>query len=175
MYALCALGDWVSDANLLVASKGWPDPPTRASRGGKLDTAPENKKVDWREVAKVPDHGFDMEITRTKPKKRVSVVFRPGEKMGRVSAPDEATTTTTTHDIAGETGMSEAGGDAGLYNSINGANVGVSTLPEVQAEAAPQTPAQILEGLRSQYLEALYVSKVCSLSRPISAPALLMT
>lgn len=140
IYALCGLGDWISDSDVLVASKRWLEPRTIARRVRESDTFEERDGLDWRQAAEISDHDLDMGATEMQTDVDICMVFGPDQSF--------------------------PGGTGNNTESINPSNaaadteVALPTLPGEGAETGTPSVAEVLERLRAQYLEALYVAKV---------------
>lgn len=157
IYALCGLGDWVSDTDLLLASKMWLEPPAVTIRDQGSDTFEEYDETDWRRAAEVSGRDLDMEKMQSD--MDIFTVFGP-DKL--TSHSDEVFM--ADDNIPTDPGDTED--NQGSFNSSNAAaaetDITLPPLPGEQAESAEPTLSEVLERLRTQYLEALYVSKVRS-------------
>lgn len=182
IYALSRLGSWVEEGEIVVAGKGWTASTTSSSdeQAAALYQSPTttgNEAVGWWRAALIKDPAVDGGgIAAGNPSKDICVIFfdaknaiqgnafsvgtegvpdnmaasvvgsRP-QAMERNLNPDMNMPITTAHDTQ-EQHDSMLGGDTGTVNEFSNQ---VDDL---------QTPQELLDGLREQYLQALYISKV---------------
>ncbi|PGH05232.1 hypothetical protein AJ79_06843 [Helicocarpus griseus UAMH5409] len=176
IYAVCALGSWVVEGDLLVAAKRWRDGGSASMRDSRGDDEEVDKRQDWVERAMVPDPVDVGLLGKGKGKvTNVSLAFgsRIGEKVPNFSP--------ETSDLSSVSGLvnpfyegraeCEAAEEDAQNNSqsadilpgltsdtpLNSQSRGIENEPT--EGKISQSPQEIFDGLRSQYLEALYVSK----------------
>lgn len=156
MYALYDLADWLSDTDLLVASKEWLKPPAITKKSRESDTFEEYDETDWRRAAEASSNGLDLEA---KSDVDISMAFGPDKP---TSLSDEAIM--ADDDVLAEPGYTEDNQSSFNSSDAGTAEASISLLPfpDGKAESAEPTPLEVLERLRTQYLEALYLSKVRS-------------
>lgn len=155
IYALCGLGGWVSDTDILLASKRWLESPAIARRDMESVTE-ECDEMDWRRAAEVPGYDLDIGTMEIQPDLVITMAFGPHNQ---TSDPDEVAV------IDGV--IPDTEDRQRSFNPSNGATGGACTeppMPGEQIEGAEPTLSEVFERLRTQYLEALYVSKVRSQS-----------
>lgn len=169
IYALSRLGSWVGEGDIVVAGKGW-TATTNGSNGlyQAPATVPKNDAVEWWHEALVEDPVINGGgIAAGKLGKDICVTFfdaknaiqenagsmgtdgagSHSQAMERSSSSDVHIPVSTVQDIQGQHDSMQ-GGDAGAENEFSNP---VDDL---------QSPQELLDGLREQYLQALYISKV---------------
>ncbi|KAL1966478.1 hypothetical protein VTN77DRAFT_4400 [Rasamsonia byssochlamydoides] len=147
IYALCRLSSCVNEGDLLVAAKEG-RPSLRRKPLLDLDASDKEEGADWREAARVKEDFLDIEPFGKRRKFDVSVVFETGQSNVLPEIDVAATTEQSRKDNHVQTPPEE----------------GVQMpQPNVEEQAATEEGAQVtenlLDSLRTQYLEALYVSK----------------
>ncbi|OJD11951.1 hypothetical protein AJ78_07384 [Emergomyces pasteurianus Ep9510] len=189
IYAVCALGSWVLDRDLMVAAKRetWNSASSirDPSEGGRVVSdvdanADCEHTGDWLENARVPDPAgdiFRVSGTRKSLEKHVTLVFGP--KLCKEKSVPGPSPEMSGSSIFGQAGTYDeqvdrsraAGLQADAQHSSFQAVTGKSSQPgppPLQIDIPPaesteakvtQSPEELFEGLRSQYLEALYISK----------------
>ncbi|WEW61645.1 hypothetical protein PRK78_007136 [Emydomyces testavorans] len=148
IYAICALAQWVGEGDLVVASKGWKaeecgDVPGLSCAGDELN---------WLERARIPQ-ALDCEDLGNRPSSSMTLAFGQQEK-----STDGAGTT----DPSGGTHAREGDGSVELGSLYEAVYQRTETSPQVfGAKKADdsQGPRDLFDGLKTQYLETLYISK----------------
>ncbi|KAF7586132.1 hypothetical protein BBP40_009415 [Aspergillus hancockii] len=161
IYALSKLARGVEEGDILVAVKAW--------RPSAVEEAPRRTEGNgnWWLMAQIEDPVTDIHFAAKRTKFDVSVVFGvvggdvPMEDVSPVDLVEGrgqslAPTLTLERGSSSEGGLSAAPGDSqnlggGLSNDVFGAET-------VNVEAL-QSPHELLDNIREQYLQALYISK----------------
>jgi hypothetical protein len=180
IYAVCSLADWVEEGDLFVAAKGWRRPED-SDQETKHKISKDNNKGEWWEAAKIDDNAvFEFGSSTKGIKLDVSLVF--GSRTEITAGEDGANTSQLSlaqdHDELQDI-RSQPSSDPALMENSFAASQDVPTPPEEQDSGMPslhltsfdgegnsnileatQSPEELLDGLRHQYLEALYTSKV---------------
>ncbi|KAK2798404.1 hypothetical protein FQN50_008844 [Emmonsiellopsis sp. PD_5] len=180
IYAVCALGSWVEEGDLVVAAKGWRG--GGEVREGVSFAGGDDRGDDWLDRARVADP-LDFAFAGKGKLPNVRLVFGSGlQRNGRrVVVPGLSPETSDMSSVSevrgGETGLSGLRGlESGMQGSFqstslsfadNGEfNTPTTMAPDVSfgtfesTEArATQSSQELLDALRTQYLEALYISK----------------
>ncbi|KAL2003937.1 hypothetical protein VTN02DRAFT_1456 [Thermoascus thermophilus] len=178
IYALCNLGHWVGEGDLFVAAKAWSSY-AGAERPPLYGSSDAGNTVNWRDAAKIEEGALNVGSSTKWAGLDVSVAFGPGEKAA--AHPGSTDTAHDGHpadseDVGHKSGLPPAG-PVPMARSFS-TEGGAPTPPEEQGDAAlrlsrtslggdeslnasdaVQSPEELLDGLRSQYLEALYISK----------------
>ncbi|KAE8416721.1 DNA replication regulator SLD3-domain-containing protein [Aspergillus pseudocaelatus] len=160
IYALSKLARGVEEGDIIVAVKGWS--PSEVEQAHRRTSAPEGGG-DWWLMAQVDDPVPDPHYSTKRTKFDVSVVFGiadhdvrlqdvspvdSGESRGQSVAPqaylERGVSSDVIMPIAGDS-QEHDGGD------------GIGT--ESMKNESPQSPQELLDSLREQYLQALYISK----------------
>ncbi|KAK2754255.1 hypothetical protein FQN54_007134 [Arachnomyces sp. PD_36] len=140
-YSLCGLGDWVKDIDLAASKRRLESSTTgRDLTSGTFD---EHGQADWRRAAEISISDIDAGISAMHFDTDVSTAFGLDHNRTKSTLGDSRNNQESVNTLNVATG---------------GADAGLSTLPDEQAESTPPTLSEILERLRGQYLEALYVS-----------------
>ncbi|KAJ9389641.1 hypothetical protein DTO063F5_2134 [Paecilomyces variotii] len=173
------LARWVEEGDLFVAAKGWrrPDASTQEARD---EFSRDNSTGEWWEVAKIDDNAvFEFGSSAKGIMLDVSLVFdsRAEDLAGDEGADDSHLSVAQSYDVFQDR-KNHSSSDLALLENSFGASQDVPTPPEEQeigAQPFPstsfddvvdnntqdpmQSPDELLDGLRRQYLEALYASK----------------
>lgn len=182
VYAICALGSWVLERDLMVAAaKGAGEEvvgDVNVYGGGRGE-----KEGDWLEKATIydPAAGF---FAYSRPRKAImeNVALAFGPKLcGKRGAHSLSLETSGLSSVSGlsiahdeqvdrrDTVRSEAGAPHISLLQVTNKDIQPDTQPEEAIGVGPcepteakvtQSPQELFDNLRSQYLEALYVSKV---------------
>ncbi|OAX80693.1 hypothetical protein ACJ72_04970, partial [Emergomyces africanus] len=190
IYAVCALGSWVVDGDLMVAAKrgSWNfAPPMRDPSGGEEVISDVDANVDgentggWLEKARIPDPAgdfFGYSVKRKIIAKHVTLAFGPKlyeEKGAPVLSPEtsglsSASGVADTHDEQADRGGAVGSkadvqhgslppaDDKGSRSDPQSLEIDIPPCESTEAKV-PQSLEELFESLRSQYLEALYISK----------------
>jgi DNA replication regulator SLD3 len=164
IYSLCSLGSWIDEGDLLVAAKGWQDLPRELSLQGRITSIEENGK-DWRQAATINGNSLDPGPSGISMNIDAAIVFGVDENDSFDSQLPEETVTVQFEDCRGDKDQETSF----TFNPLNrrpSIHDRVPTPPEATDSAhvvTIQSPETLFESLRSQYLEALYISKVCLL------------
>lgn len=141
VYAIIALGAWVCEGDLLVAGKRW-----RAQTAGAGAGAPESKPAadDWLERARIPG-GLEMTPgKRNQAWRDVELAFRAQGKNVAPGLPAD--------------GLGAQSEQSGAQKA---ADQNASSGVEQGSARRPQSLEEMFDAIRNQYLETLYISKVC--------------
>jgi DNA replication regulator SLD3 len=156
IYALCRLSPSIDEGNLLVAAK---EGHRSLRRKPLLDQSCDRGEcADWREAARLKEDFLDMEPFGKRRKFDVSVVFETRQsnvlhEMDIVNDAD-AHLLPTTEQSRKESHFQTPPGE--------GTDIPQPNMEEQTGTAdGTQTSESLLQSLRAQYLEALYISKVC--------------
>ena len=173
IYSLCSLGSWIGEGDLLVAGKGWQDFSSKLPLQGRIASIEDNEK-DWRQAATINGNSMDLGPSRDSMNIDATIVFGVDENDDSNQLP-EKTVAVLFDDCKGDEDqeISLISSSLNRRPSIDGR----ITTPLEAADSAhinylyatgtTQSPENLFESLRSQYLEALYISKVCmSLANP---------
>lgn len=147
IYALCSLASWVGEGELRVASKGWRKCLDTASKHEANASCKETR--DWRELAGLDSSLFEHDSLFTERIEKLSASFAFGPSI----IPDLHAS--TCEDVS----MLDQNAPHSLPEIILPASRDELEQHPDAPETA-QTAEEILDSLREQYLEALYVSKV---------------
>jgi DNA replication regulator SLD3 len=147
IYALCSLASWVGEGELQVASKGRQIPLDTTSKSEIYDSCTETK--DWRELAGLDAKLFEQDATLNEKIKTLNVSLA----FGPCISPDFNVSTIEYKSVSDQAALST------LPELVLPAS-GNSLDQHCETPEAAQTVDEILDSLREQYLETLYVSKV---------------
>ena len=169
IYALSRLGPWVEEGDIFVAVKGWTGASSDEEQKAVRSQSPSIVDgVEWRQAARVEDPIVDVGVG--KQKLDVCVTFFDHEARGNnVSSivPGESQTAPVVPRLQAmesyssfDTHMPTATqGTQELGNNMVSGYVGGEDELNTQIDDL-QSPQELLGGLRDQYLQALYISKV---------------
>lgn len=180
IYAVCRLARWVEEGDLFVAAKGWRRSGA-STQEARDEFSGDNSTGEWWEVAKIDDNAvFEFGSSAKGIMLDVSLVFdsRAEDLAGAEGADDSHLSVAQSYDVFQDR-KNHSSSDLALLENSFGASQDVPTPPEEQeigAQPFPstsfddavdnniqdpmQSPDELLDGLRRQYLEALYASKV---------------
>jgi DNA replication regulator SLD3 len=165
IYSLSKLARWVNEANLLVAAKGW----------HAIDAVGVNSTVvedigaipdgfDWWQGAQIDEPMSDVEVGDKPAGLDIAVVYGPSETdLVNTDSSLVGVLEHRSHSLAPSRSFDAAEASSFLLAESQGSRAvpedmdvdGVEPVVGVQ-----QSPEELLDGMRDQYLQALYVSKV---------------
>lgn len=165
LYSLSKLARWIHEGNLVVAAKGWQGIDAAVDGEAVDETGGIPDGFDWWQVAQIDEPLSDVEMGEKSAGLDIAVVFGSSES-------DVGNIETSFVGVVEHRGQSLA-----PSRSFDAAEGGASLLPESQGlgdDAAAmevdgvdsnvvdvqQSPEELLDGMRDNYLQALYVSKV---------------
>ncbi|KAK2774699.1 hypothetical protein FQN52_004228 [Onygenales sp. PD_12] len=184
IYAICALGNWVEEGDLLVAAKGW-------RRGAEVRDFRVTEEVScpggddkggWLDRAKVADP-LDFAFAGKGKLPNVRLVFGPrlhlnGQQVVVPGLSPETSDMSSVSEVhGGETELSGLKGlESGMQDSFQSTNLSFAGNGQLNTQTtmapdvsfgtfeytetrATQSSQELLNSLRTQYLEALYISK----------------
>lgn len=160
IYSLSRLARWVHEGDVVVAVKGWHEP-----QDVKMDVETDEKSLsipdamNWWQAAQIEEPPSDLGLGEDFVGLQVAVVF--GSEGG--AGQDESTFV----DVLEHRGQSLAptvrdpGTSFGLLDSqaVGGEAMEVDGVESIAVDTK-QSPEELLSGMRDQYLQALYASKV---------------
>lgn len=179
LYAVCALGDWVEEGDLLVAAK------SGLVHGSVPLTNRTGGSDNWLESARIEDQLVDHEESRERKRINVSITFAPKSRKPSVGVLHAERKRAESH--------LDKTVDSGSIGALCQSTHKVPDIPSIEmwpncdnvnevdfmASAGPspddmisngdKTQEEIFAGLRTHYLDALYISKVCL--RHFNAPS----
>ncbi|PLB43919.1 hypothetical protein P170DRAFT_393995 [Aspergillus steynii IBT 23096] len=155
IYALSKLARDVGEGDIFVAVKGW-SPSALEEEAGPVA----NGAGEWWELARIEDPVLEPEFSTKRAKFDVSVVFgvagvadTADARMKDISPRDS--TESRAQSLAPPRRSSSSDAQVQMFGSIDAV---VSGAEEARPDAL-QSPQELLDNLREQYLQALYVSK----------------
>ncbi|PGH14153.1 hypothetical protein AJ80_06020 [Polytolypa hystricis UAMH7299] len=157
IYAICSLGSWVEEGDLLVATKGWREKDPGREASSKESCTESTDGANWLEKAKISSEISGGFLGKRKPA-NVSFVFGPKgdglscrkETSGANSidlAVDQLSQSYAPLEIGGET------------QQVLHPETDVSTVPNAPVPVPDQSAQEMFKVFRTQYMEALYISK----------------
>jgi DNA replication regulator SLD3 len=167
IYSLSKLARWVHEGNLVVAAKGWhAAEPTGTDEVMDVDEPRAlSDDFDWWQAAAIEEPNFDLKVGEKSAGLSIALVFGPSDAefesaepsfVGVMEHRSQSLAPSRSFDAAeGDSFLlpeSQGLGDVGEAMDVDG---GEPNVADVQ-----QSPAELLEGMRGHYLQALYVSKV---------------
>ncbi|CAG8244196.1 unnamed protein product [Penicillium nalgiovense] len=165
LYSLSKLARWIHEGNLVVAAKVWHGTGAAEVNGeavDETDAIPDG--FDWWQVAQIDEPLSDVEMSERSAGLDIAVVFGSSESdvgnietsfVGVVEHRSQSLVPSRSFD-ADEGGSfllpeSQGLGDVAAAMEVDGVD---SNVVDVQ-----QSPEELLDGMRDNYLQALYVSK----------------
>lgn len=172
IYSLSRLARWVHEGDVVVAGKGWQAP---GEVKMDMDVAEVEEKpvaapdaLNWWQAARIEEPASDLGLGEDFAGLRVDVVFGPsGEGEGDGGREEPSFMDVLEHRSqslapVSKSGNVEGGDSSGLLDPQGiGGDGEVMAVDGVEADAK-QSPDELLAGMREQYLQALYISKVSS-------------
>lgn len=180
VYAVCALGNWVEEGDLVDASEACQRDQKQntisASEGLSTNCrAEKNNRSNWLETARIEDKLVDGRDSPAQKRTKVAVVFGPRDNQFAMKDVEENEHTPTADDPDKSIEPCDLKSNE---EPAHGSNMPLAESCVVPCEQPTflangdmlQTPdshskgeqsqQEVLDGLRKQYLEALYISKV---------------
>ena len=180
IYAISRLGSWVREGDIAVAGKGWTAGTTGSSHGEaaglyKPPTTSGNNAVGWWHAALIEDPVVHCgSIGAGKPGNDICIAFFDAKNAIQehaFSVGTEGAANGLTASVAGSrsqaverTSSSDGNIPAAVatqeqHESLLGGDTGAANESSNPVDDL-QSPQELLDGLREQYLQALYISKV---------------
>ncbi|KAI9038768.1 uncharacterized protein KD926_010503 [Aspergillus affinis] len=165
IYALSKLARDVEEGDIFVAVKGW-SPALDANRGPVSVPMSVTQGAEWWDLARIEDPVLEEGLSTKRVKVDVSVVFggvvhHDVDANMKDGSPFESRAQSLAPKIPVErSSSSEAAMAVQMLGSIDAVSAGVDggSLEENRPDAS-LSPQELLDNLREQYLQALYVSK----------------
>lgn len=163
IYALSRLGPWVQEGDIFVAVKGWSASAAVADERTARCRSPsvEDGVIEWWEVARVEDPVVDADaLSGKRSKVDICVAFfdQEGDNVLPVDSVESQTASIAVPNLE--------------RSSSSNTHMPTITVDDTQGQLDAmvsagtddlQSPQELLDGLRDQYLQALYISKVSTL------------
>lgn len=169
IYALSRLGSWVGEGDIAVAGKGWTGAASGSDGAYQAPTAiAKNDAVGWWHAALIEDPVINGGgIAPGKLGKDVCITFFDAKNAIQENSSSMGTEGAGSHLQAMERSSSSdvnipaaaAQDTQGQHDSMLGGDAGTSNEFSNPVDDL-QSPQELLDGLREQYLQALYISKV---------------
>lgn len=164
IYALSKLARDIEEGDIFVAVKGW-----SSSDEACLGSLPVTQGAEWWEMARIEDPVPEPEFSTKRAKLDVSMVFGgvdmvndPADaRMKDLSPLDSAESRAQSLAPRGPVERGSSSEGAQVLGSIDAVvSAGVAGGLDANRPDALMSPQELLDNLREQYLQALYVSKV---------------
>lgn len=166
IYSLSRLAPWVQDGDVVVAAKGW-----QGTRATQMDVEADEAArsvpdaLNWWQAAQIDEPSSDLGLGDEFAGLQVDVIFGPSdgetahEEPAIVGSLDNCSQSFA---LASKSFNTEVGSSFGGLESqdVRGPEAMDVDFNEANGPDATQTPEELLSGMRDQYLQALYVSKV---------------
>lgn len=169
IYSLSRLARWVHEGDVVVAVKGW-----QAPREVEMDIEIDDPSchvpdaLNWWQAAQIEEPPSDLGLGEDFAELQVAVVFGPPETDASQDEPSFVDVLEyRSQSLAPAKGINAlVEGSFGLPDSQGAGGAEAMDVDGIDPNGAEvkQSPEELLSGMRDQYLQALYISKVRTLS-----------
>lgn len=162
IYSLSRLARWVHEGDVVVAVKGWQAP---RELGMDIETDQKTAVVpdalNWWQAAQIEEPASDLGLGEEFAGLRVAVVFGPAEGENGEEEPSFVDVLEHRSQSLAPVlkGLHCGGGLSGSLDPQAGGSGEAMDVDGVEPDVK-QSPEELLNGMRDQYLQALYISKV---------------
>lgn len=158
IYAVSRLGPWVQEVDIFVAVKGWSAAAVVDDQTVRCESPVRDGAVEWWEVARIEEPIVDANVLPEKGANiDICVAFFDQEE-GDSVLPVESVESQTASMVAPNLERSSSTGARMPSIAKNDTQEQLGAMVSADVDDL-QTPQELLDGLRDQYLQALYISK----------------
>ncbi|CAP93107.1 hypothetical protein E8E15_001396 [Penicillium rubens] len=164
LYSLSKLARWIHEGNLVVAAKGWQGIDAAVDGEAVDETGGIPDGFDWWQVAQIDEPLSDVEMGEKSAGLDIAVVFGSSESdVGNIETSFVGVVEHRGQSLAPSRSFDAAEGGAFLLPESQGLGDDAAAMEVDGVDSnvvdVQQSPEELLDGMRDNYLQALYVSK----------------